>query len=101
MSSLILVVDDESDVEMLFRQQFRRDLRAGRFAMDFARSADTALQHINDTASASLVLILSDINMPGMSDDKAHEIRFVRGRLKFGDGRQSAPFPSMIAVFLP
>jgi hypothetical protein len=37
MSSLILVVDDESDVEMLFRQQFRRDLRAGRFAMDFAR----------------------------------------------------------------
>jgi phage N-6-adenine-methyltransferase len=33
--------------------------------------------------------------------DKAHEIRFVRGRLKFGDGRQSAPFPSMIAVFLP
>jgi CheY-like chemotaxis protein len=67
MSSLILVVDDESDVEMLFRQQFRRDLRAGRFAMDFARSADSALQHINDTASASLVLILSDINMPGMS----------------------------------
>ena len=67
MSSLILVVDDESDVEMLFRQQFRRDLRAGRFAMDFARSADSALQHINGTASASLVLILSDINMPGMS----------------------------------
>ncbi len=51
MSSLILVVDDESDVEMLFRQKFRRDLRAGRFAMDFARSADSALQHINDTAS--------------------------------------------------
>jgi CheY-like chemotaxis protein len=67
MSSLILVVDDESDVEMLFRQQFRRDLRTGRFAMDFARSADSALQHINDAASASLVLILSDINMPGMS----------------------------------
>ena len=67
MSSLILVVDDESDVEMLFRQQFRRDLRTGRFSMDFARSADSALQHINDAASASLVLILSDINMPGMS----------------------------------
>jgi len=33
--------------------------------------------------------------------DKAHEIRFVRGRLRFGDGAQSAPFPSMIAVFLP
>jgi hypothetical protein len=36
---LILVVDDEPDVEVLFRQQFRRDLRAGRFAMEFAQSA--------------------------------------------------------------
>jgi CheY-like chemotaxis protein len=53
MSSLILVVDDESDVEDLLRQQFRRDLRTGRFAMDFARSGDSALQHINDAASAS------------------------------------------------
>ncbi len=67
MRSLILVVDDESDVEMLFRQQFRRELRAGRFTMDFAPSGDSALQHINDTGGASLVLILSDINMPGMS----------------------------------
>src|SRR5215216_7669037 len=67
MSSLILVVDDEFDVEMLFRQQFRRELRAGRFTMDFAQSGDSALQHINDTGGASLVLILSDINMPGMS----------------------------------
>ena len=67
MSFLILVVDDEADVEMLFRQQFRRDLRAGRFAMDFAQSADSALQRISDAAGASLILILSDINMPGMS----------------------------------
>ena len=67
MSFLILVVDDEADVEMLFRQQFRRDLRAGRFTMDFAQSADSALQHISDAAGASLILILSDINMPGMS----------------------------------
>ena len=67
MSSLILVVDDEADVEMLFRQQFRHDLRTGRFTMDFARSAGSALQQINDTGGASLVLILSDINMPGMS----------------------------------
>jgi CheY-like chemotaxis protein len=66
-SLLILVVDDESDVEMLFRQQFRRDLRAGRFTMDFAQSADSALQRISDAAGASLILILSDINMPGMS----------------------------------
>jgi len=64
---LILVVDDESDVEMLFRQQFRRDLRACRFTMDFAQSGDGALQRISDAAGASLILILSDINVPGMS----------------------------------
>jgi CheY-like chemotaxis protein len=67
MRSLILVVDDESDIEMLFRQQFRRDLHAGRFTMDFAQSADSALKRITDAAGASLILILSDINMPGMS----------------------------------
>jgi CheY-like chemotaxis protein len=64
---LILVVDDEPDVEMLFRQQFRHDLRAGRFTMDFAQSAPMALQRIADAANRSLILILSDINMPGMS----------------------------------
>jgi CheY-like chemotaxis protein len=64
---LILVVDDEPDVEVLFRQQFRRDLRAGRFAMEFAQSAPVALQRIADAVNQSLILILSDINMPGMS----------------------------------
>jgi CheY-like chemotaxis protein len=64
---LILVVDDEPDVEMLFRQQFRRDLRAGRFTMEFVQSALAALQAISDAGDASLILILSDINMPGMS----------------------------------
>ena len=67
MSLLILVVDDEPDVELLFRQQFRRDLRAERFTMQFAQSAPAALQAISDAAGASLILILSDINMPGMS----------------------------------
>ena len=67
MSLLILVVDDEPDVEVLFRQQFRRDLRAGRFNMEFAQSAPAALQCISDAGDASLILILSDINMPGMS----------------------------------
>jgi len=66
-SLLILVVDDEADVEALFRQQFRRDLRAGRFTMEFAQSAPAALQCIGDAGDASLILILSDINMPGMS----------------------------------
>jgi len=64
---LILVVDDEPDVELLFRQQFRRDLRAGRFAMEFAASAPAALQRLTDATGASIILILSDINMPGMS----------------------------------
>ena len=67
MSFLVLVVDDEPDVEMLFRQQFRRDLRDNRFKMDFAQSAHSALQRISDDAGESLILILSDINMPGMS----------------------------------
>ncbi len=67
MSLLILVVDDEPDVEALFRQQFRRDLRAGRFAMEFAQSALMALQRITNAGDESLILILSDINMPGMN----------------------------------
>ena len=67
MNLLVLVVDDEPDVEMLFRQQFRHDLRAGRFTMDFAQSAPLALQRINDAGDRALILILSDINMPGMS----------------------------------
>lgn len=67
MSLLILVVDDEPDVEELFRQKFRRDIRVGRFAMEFAMSALAALQRIREAETASLILILSDINMPGMS----------------------------------
>jgi CheY-like chemotaxis protein len=61
------VVDDEPDVEALFRQQFRRDLRAERFIMDFANSAPDALERVGDTREHSLILILSDINMPGMT----------------------------------
>lgn len=67
MKLLILVVDDEPDVEMLFRQQFRHELRAGRFTMEFAQSATMALQRIGDAEASSLILILSDINMPEMT----------------------------------
>ena len=67
MNLLILVVDDEPDVEVLFRQLFRRDLSASRFTMEFAQSAPAALQRIADATGVSLILILSDINMPGMS----------------------------------
>jgi CheY-like chemotaxis protein len=66
-SVLVLVVDDEPDVEALFRQQFRRDLRAQRFIMDFASSAPDALARVGDETEHSLILILSDINMPGMT----------------------------------
>ena len=67
MSLLILDVDDEPDVETLFRQQFRRDIRAERFVMEFALSAIEALRLVERAETASLILILSDINMPGMS----------------------------------
>jgi len=67
MTVLILVVDDEVDMEALFRQQFRRELKAGHFTMAFARSAPDALRVIETVDSADLILLLSDINMPGMS----------------------------------
>ncbi len=67
MSVYILVVDDEPDVEDLFRQQFRRDIRSGRFAMEFALSAPAALERARLVDDPTLILILSDINMPGMS----------------------------------
>jgi CheY-like chemotaxis protein len=65
-SVLVLVVDDEPDVAELFRQQFRRELRTQRFVMDFAISAADALARIASTIEP-LILILSDINMPGMT----------------------------------
>ena len=67
MNLLVLVVDDEPDIEVLFRQHFRRDLRAGRFIMEFAQSAPTALRRITDATGVQLILVLSDINMPEMS----------------------------------
>ncbi len=67
MSTYILVVDDEPDVESLFRQQFRRDIRSGRFIMEFSNSAPQALERAQTIEDPSLILILSDINMPGMS----------------------------------
>jgi len=67
MSTYIVVVDDEPDVETMFRQQFRRDLRSGRFVMEFALSASAALEQVKAIPDPSLILILSDINMPGMT----------------------------------
>jgi CheY-like chemotaxis protein len=67
MSVRVLVVDDEADVEMLFKQQFRRELRQGKFVLDFALSADEALAKIRAAAGETIILLVSDINMPGMS----------------------------------
>jgi CheY-like chemotaxis protein len=79
MSVLVLVVDDELDVADLFRQQFRRELRAGLFVMEFAYSAREALVRIMRPSDVNLILLLSDINMPGMTGlellPKVHEIR--------------------------
>ncbi len=67
MTVRVLVVDDECDVEALFRQQFRRELRAGRFVLDFARSGVEALRKMVEVDGNNLILLVSDINMPGMS----------------------------------
>ena len=65
MTVQILVVDDEPDVADLFRQQFRRELRAGAFTMDFSQSAAEALERVTAAEETKLILIFSDINMPG------------------------------------
>jgi CheY-like chemotaxis protein len=67
LSVCILVVDDEPDVEALFRQQFRRELRAQRFVMEFASSAADAIARVAGTTEPSPSLIFSDVNMPGMT----------------------------------
>jgi two-component system chemotaxis response regulator CheY len=62
----ILVVDDEKDVQTLFQQRFRKEIKNGDFDFAFAYSGDEALDYLNRLAHEA-VLILSDINMPGMS----------------------------------
>ena len=66
MSVSILVVDDEADVAELFRQQFRREVRQGRYVMHFEQSAEEALDKLRQGVEPELVVVLSDINMPGM-----------------------------------
>ena len=66
MSVSILVVDDETDVAELFRQQFRREARQGTYVMHFANSGDAALNLLSNGIEPTLIVILSDINMPEM-----------------------------------
>ena len=65
-SASILVVDDEPDVADLFRQHFRREARQGTYVMHFAVSGEQALELLADEIQPELIVILSDINMPGM-----------------------------------
>ena len=62
-----LVVDDESDVQFLFTQKFRREVRKGVLEFVFATSGQEALEKLRTGEAADVVVVLSDINMPGMS----------------------------------
>jgi CheY-like chemotaxis protein len=66
MSVSILVVDDEADVAALFRQHFRREVRQGSYVLHFAYSAEQALKQLENGIEPQLIVILSDVNMPGM-----------------------------------
>jgi DNA-binding NtrC family response regulator len=67
MTARVLVVDDEPDVEPLFRQQFRREIRDGLYRLDFALSGEMALDMLDGHVGEEIVLLVADINMPGMS----------------------------------
>ena len=66
MSLSILIVDDEPDVAELFRQRFRREVRQGLYVLHFAYSAEEALEKLDTGILPQIIVILSDINMPGM-----------------------------------
>ena len=67
MTRRVLVVDDEPDVEVMFRQQFRRETRQGLCILEFAQSGKDALAILGEGTAEDIVLMVSDINMPGMS----------------------------------
>jgi len=67
MNLKVLIVDDEPDVETMFRQQFRREVRQGLYSLDFALSGAAALEKLADHVGDEIILLVSDINMPGMS----------------------------------
>src|SRR5947209_15419604 len=66
MSFSVLVVDDEPDVAEMFRQRFRREVRQGTYVLHFAGSGEEALDRLSNGVRPELIVILSDINMPGM-----------------------------------
>jgi CheY-like chemotaxis protein len=80
-----LVVDDETDMEFLFRQKFRKEILSGEFDFHFAFSGEDAINYLSSPGTVDIVLVLSDINMPGMSGfellriikEKYHHLRVV------------------------
>jgi len=84
----ILVVDDEADVQPLFLQRFRKEIKNGEIAFDFALSGEEALEYLHDKHN-EVVLILSDINMPGMS-----------GIQLLGNIRQNYNHPSPVVMMV-
>ena len=79
MSFSILIVDDEPDVAEMFRQRFRREARQGIYVLHFAASGEEALDKLADGVRPELIVILSDINMPGM--DGLSLLREIKTRL--------------------
>ncbi len=63
----IMVVDDEKDIQFLFSQKFKREIKTGQIKLCFASSAEEALEYLQGKSSDCLFLILADINMPGMN----------------------------------
>lgn len=63
----LMVVDDESDMQFLFRQKFRKEIKSGEMQISFALSGQSALQIIEELENRSEYFILTDINMPGMT----------------------------------
>jgi two-component system response regulator (stage 0 sporulation protein F) len=63
----ILIVDDERDIETLFRQKFRKEVRSGDLELAFAFSGDEALRILSEDEPPEVVYVFSDINMPGMT----------------------------------
>ncbi len=63
----IMVVDDEKDVQFLFEQSFRKEIKSGRIAFRFAFSGEEACDYLRSNGSDNVTQIMSDINMPGMN----------------------------------